>query len=340
MENIEEIQSVCVYCNKPAKQICSRCHAVYYCNKNCQSAHYRIHKQSCEPPFKIEEIPGKGKGMMANTFIPQGSLILSERPILITNVITDIKYVSSHLDNLRVVVSKLESKKKRQLFSLYNARPDLQILGLFGSNSISLPHTGTNNDSVSSNLPRAAVFPTLSRINHSCKPNVVWSWNDQKNCEELRAIVDISTGSELTASYVDILLTSSERKEELGYKYNFVCQCAICALPTDQLKISDNKRKNIVQMQYEVRRMVQNKEYKNAYAKSIDIMEIAKDLGMEMYPILPQFYLDCYQLCCKSQGSSPVNDEAINLYHTGREWAIKLRGNNTTFSKLDLPTKC
>ena len=92
-------------------------------------------------------------------------------------------------------------------------------------------------------------------------------------------------------------------------------------------------------MQHEVRKMVQNKEYKNAYAKSIDILEIAKNLGTEMYSILPQFYLDCYQLCCKSHGNSPVNDEAINLYYTGREWAIKLRGNNTIFSKLDLPAK-
>ena len=109
MENFEEVQSVCVYCNKTAKQKCSRCHAVYYCNKDCQSAHYRIHKQLCEPPFKIQEIPAKGKAMIANTFIPQGSLILSERPIMVTNVIADIKYVSNHLDNLRVVVSKLES---------------------------------------------------------------------------------------------------------------------------------------------------------------------------------------------------------------------------------------
>jgi hypothetical protein len=338
MENIEETQSVCVYCNKTAKQKCSRCHSVYYCNKDCQSEHYRIHKQSCKPPFKIEKIPGKGKGMMANTFIPQGTLILSERPIMITNVITDIKDVSSHLDNLRVAVSKLESKKKRQLFRLYNARPDLQILGLFGSNSISLPHTNSKTDSAY--MPRAAVFPTLSRINHSCAPNVVWSWNDQRNCEELRAAVDIAPDSELTASYVDILLTSSERKEELGYKYDFICQCAICGLPSDEVEKSDKKRKNIVQMQFEVKEMVQNKEYKDAYAKSNDILEMAQDLGMEVFSILPQFYLDCYQLCCKSHGDSPVNDEAIHLYDAGREWAIKLRGNNTIFSKLDPPTKC
>ena len=155
----------------------------------------------------------------------------------------------------------------------------------------------------------------------------------------MRAAVDIASGSELTASYVDVLLTSSERKEELRYKYNFVCQCSICALPTDQLEMSDNKRKSIVQMQYEVREMVQNKEYKNAYAKCIDILEIAQDLGMELFSILPQLYLDCYQLCRKSQGSSPANDEAMYLYHTGREWATKLRGNNTLFSKLDTPTK-
>ena len=52
----------------------------------------------------------------------------------------------------------------------------------------------------------------------------------KRNKEELRAIVDINPGTEMMASYVNILLTSDTRKEELAYKYNFKCDCQICSL--------------------------------------------------------------------------------------------------------------
>ena len=121
--------------------------------------------------------------MVADKYIAEGSLILSEKPILITDLITDLKDIARHVDTLRDLVAKLEPKKKRQLFSLYNAREDLQVLGLFGSNSIKLPTSTDMNDGSAINKPRAAVFSTLSRINHSCVPNVVWSWNDTKQQE-------------------------------------------------------------------------------------------------------------------------------------------------------------
>ena len=203
-----ELPNTCIYCNNIAEQKCSRCYSVYYCSKKCQSSHYKTHKLICKLPFRIEEISGKGKGIVADKFIAEGSLILSEKPILMTDVITDLKDIAHHVDSLRDLVAKLELKKKRQLLSLYNAREDLQVLGLFGSNSIKLPSSTDMHNCSTINKPRAAVFPTLSRINHSCVPNVVWSWNDRKQQEELRAMVGIEPDTEITASYIDIMLPS------------------------------------------------------------------------------------------------------------------------------------
>ena len=136
MEHIDTRQTSCKFCNKNAKQKCSRCQNVYYCNKECQASHYKTHKLSCKQAFKIVEIAGKGKGMIADKFITEGSLIFSESPLLISPVITEVQEISSHVDKLHELVSNLDAKKKQKLFSLYNARPDLQLLGLFGSNSI------------------------------------------------------------------------------------------------------------------------------------------------------------------------------------------------------------
>ena len=327
--------NACKFCNKSATQKCSRCHMVYYCSKECQLAHHKTHKQICKLVYEIVDIPGKGKGMVARKSIPAGSLILSESPIIVSDIITGMNEMSSHWKNLCDTVSNLNTKKKNQFLSLHNPRPDLQLLGQFGSNSITIPVLNTN--SAKPSTPKAAIFPTLSRINHSCAPNVVWSWNQERNKEELRGIVDLDPGTEMMASYVNVLLPSHIRKEELSYKYNFNCQCSVCSLPPGQLKSSDGNRRDISDFKSEIKEMIKWGQTKHAYVKSLDVLKIAIDLGFELYSVLPQMYLDSYQLCCKFYGDHSTNEEAIDLFDKGRKWAIRLRGNNTIFSKLERP---
>ena len=204
--------------------------------------------------------------------------------------------------------------------------------------SIKLPTCTDLNDSFALNKPRAAVFPTLSRINHSCVPNVVWSWNEKKHQEELRAIINIEPGIEMTSSYIDIMLPSTDRQDELSYKYCFVCQCSLCSLSAKELNFSDNKRREISRLQLEIGEMVKQENFIDAYQKSQEVLKLGLDLDIEAYSILPQMYLNCYQLCRKTQkGNNLAENEAVELYETGLSWATKLRGNNTVFSKLDAP---
>ena len=336
IDTMSDPLAFCIFCKEDATQRCSRCHSVLYCSKECQTAHYKTHKPNCKPSFEIVDVPGKGKGLVATRFIPSGSLILSESPIVVSEIITGIDEMSSHWTKLCETVTKLDVKKKNLFLSLHNARPDLQLLGLFGSNSITIPSFKDTNSSDTSK-PKAAIFPTISRINHSCAPNVVWSWNKQRSKEELRAIVDINTGSEIFASYVNILFPSNNRKKELSYKYNFNCQCSICSLPSNELEDSDQKRKEISKMQVEIKQMIKWGQTKHAYAKSLDILKIATDMGLEAYSVLPQLYLDSYQLCSKFYGEHSTNEETIELFDKGRQWAVRLRGNNTLFSKLERP---
>ena len=204
--------------------------------------------------------------------------------------------------------------------------------------SIKLPTCTDLNDSFALNKPRAAVFPTLSRINHSCVPNVVWSWNEKKHQEELRAIINIEPGIEMTSSYIDIMLPSTDRQDELSYKYCFVCQCSLCSLSAKELNFSDNKRREISRLQLEIGEMVKQENFIDAYQKSQEVLKLGLDLDIEAYSILPQMYLNCYQLCRKTQkGNNLADNEGVEFYETGLAWATKLRGNNTVFSKLDAP---
>ena len=45
-----ERESKCSYCGKTTENLkkCTRCHAVQYCNKDCQQKHWKLHKASCK----------------------------------------------------------------------------------------------------------------------------------------------------------------------------------------------------------------------------------------------------------------------------------------------------
>ena len=68
-----------------------------------------------------------------------------------------------------------------------------------------------------------AVFASISRINHSCSPNIVLSYNiDTKQCE-LRSSRIIQCGEELTRSYINPLNSKKER-ESLLQVYLHACK--------------------------------------------------------------------------------------------------------------------
>ena len=60
MENSkEQIEGKCGLCNSEATLACSKCRSTYYCNKNCQKSHWKVHKKTCMPPLAKEDQPPK-----------------------------------------------------------------------------------------------------------------------------------------------------------------------------------------------------------------------------------------------------------------------------------------
>ena len=103
------------------------------------------------------------------------------------------------------------------------------------------------------------------RINHSCSPNVVWSWvaaSGGYEVKEVRAVRRVEAGEELGANYIDsfqvgvsawtldtvtilhfqgTLAPSLDRKQRLR-KWNFDCSCQVCSLPHNELAENDKIR--------------------------------------------------------------------------------------------------
>ncbi|KAI6834186.1 hypothetical protein KC340_g2091 [Hortaea werneckii] len=72
-----------------------------------------------------------------------------------------------------------------------------------------------------------AVFLTYSRLNHSCSPNAHHAYNEREGLEMLHAVRNITSGEEITVSYINLLRTSSQRAAELQ-QWGFACACECC----------------------------------------------------------------------------------------------------------------
>ena len=141
--------------------------------------------------------PGKGKGTFDKEFIPKGTRLISERPILrmSSNDFND--------ENLKNMVSNLPMTERREFEDLYFpiCQPEEALRQKYIVNHFSL------------NVPQIAICLHGSRINHSCLPNAYSSWNDKKDRVMIHAITDIQEGDEVTISYCDALATKDMRSK-------------------------------------------------------------------------------------------------------------------------------
>ena len=132
---------------------------------------------SAAAKFKQVEIPGKGQGLVAAARLPVGTIVVQESPLITAN-----DGLSRHRD----VVAKfrrLDDEQKNQVLSLHDPsctsaqgmrsasrlENEDKAVRVFEENCLGLCHR-------EGDLKMSGLYATISRINHSCAPNVVWSW--------------------------------------------------------------------------------------------------------------------------------------------------------------------
>ncbi|KAJ6607845.1 hypothetical protein B0H10DRAFT_2070019, partial [Mycena sp. CBHHK59/15] len=147
------------------------------------------------PRIAIVDIPGKGKGVIANEHIPRGTLIVSEKP------------------SITLPVNRSEMLKVLPALS----QDDLSFL-------LSFP-CGPNEDPILGRLKHftpcigddaAGLCPTICRVNHTCyspkaSPNAAYFWSVSAKQEELRAIKEIHEGQEIECSCKGCARPAAER---------------------------------------------------------------------------------------------------------------------------------
>ncbi len=204
--------------------------------------------------FELRQTGERGLGLFAVAHIPRGTLILVEKALFQTTgpqtqlawgqyVRLDdsqkAAYDSLHAFNPEHLELEHTSWTCLRDFCRHIDDPNevenavaehIRVMSIFATNNIRI----TEN--------QLAVYATASRLNHSCAPNVVHTFNKRLRMLEVRAVRDIIPNEELLCNYLGMeamYSVRSQRFEILRNNYGFTCHCKACS---DETGASDRRR--------------------------------------------------------------------------------------------------
>lgn len=169
--------------------------------------------------YSRQDIPGKGKGLVASQRILRGTLIFTEqRP-------TTIASSDNHRPN-----------PNSNKILAWGVLPDLPCTDPAASQQLA---SVLANFMPSNKKDKVGLVPQHCFVNHSCHNNAHRYWNDNIKRHTIHAIRNIEPGEEITIAYVDSLLGRIGRQQALKKDYDFSCTCKLCSLSPEEVRKSD-----------------------------------------------------------------------------------------------------
>lgn len=214
------------------------------------------------PSFEVKEIPGRGKGLVANKTINFGEVISYNTPLLIV----DRKFFDSEgglekeqrFTLLREAVSKLPVSSQKLFYEQCTREsgiepvsgkrnPEAEIEDIMKTNSYTGYFTSLFPDKTKTEDPvtHGANIPESSRLNHDCRPNTHFLFDTQTLTHKIHAIKTINPGEEITTSYISELDSYEIRQSKLHKHWGFQCSCSHCSVPEAQ-NLKSNARLTLI----------------------------------------------------------------------------------------------
>jgi len=302
------------------------CGKVSYCDVSCQKQNWKVHKKNC-PHYMIQEIPGRGKGLIATRKIPPGTLIIDEPPIIVVDRVSQEKMQNDIFEEFE----QLSPEDKRAVLEMHDPafihsnKQDIgqitmnqfelraKVLRIFDVNSLDVC------EQAELEIKKTSLHRTISRLNHSCAPNVFWSWkkNDLwKTEKEVRAIREIEKGEEIVASYIadgTSFELRTSRRMKLSKKWTFDCECMVCSLHGTDLKKNEETRMLITKYHNQTSQYAKELDITNAFINAVNKLDCMLKIRNEMLLQLPNAFCDCWELgtVLQSQSKWAVHDKMI-----------------------------
>ncbi|XP_063092837.1 histone-lysine N-methyltransferase SMYD3 isoform X4 [Cavia porcellus] len=246
---------VCDHCllGKEKLMRCSQCRVAKYCSAKCQKKAWQDHKQeckclkSCKPRYPPDSVRLLGRVVIK---LMEKTPSESEKLYSFYDLESNInKLTEDKKEGLRQLAMTFQHFMREEIqdasqlppsFDIFEAFAkcvEPRILCILGRCSSTELHPKTHNTFLvicnsfticNAEMQEVGVglYPSMSLLNHSCDPNCSIVFNGPHLL--LRAVRDIEVGEELTICYLDMLMTSEERRKQLRDQYCFECDCFRC----------------------------------------------------------------------------------------------------------------
>lgn len=196
-------------------------------------------------PFAVVPIPDRGLSLISLSDLSPGDHILSEPPLLLgpnVHPLSTDRFPPRSGAFENAAVSGLPDHLKHAFYTLANAHPEDGAHGIVETNAMIVPlPSSLSKPPADGEKVYSAVFPTLSRLNHSCLPNSNVFFSPDYFLGRLYGVHPIAEGEEVTITYILPEATRGERWRRLE-GYGFTCGCEVCRLEGQELVDSDSRR--------------------------------------------------------------------------------------------------
>ena len=310
----------------------------------------------CPQPekYRLKALPNKGYGLVATRDIQESELIIAEEPLLKVKLSPEGDLVGKFCTDKREFISPaliqvLNELADKDLFKFYSLSdscsavlaqdPDLKSgfktnYGIIKTNSFSMDFN---------NQTYLTLFPTISRLNHSCQPNCNHYWSG--TVFKVRAMKPVKAGEELTISYMSPLQRADfhsreSRRKILHEEFGFDCNCDLCHSNQDDHDQDQNDQDRIELLQIEQEWVHLGKEPRKALHLAQNQLEIGIRLDLHS-GLLAYIALHCVEAASCIVANKISEAEAGAMRQTSIEYASKAQkygnvayGQNTPESEV------
>ncbi|ETI25174.1 hypothetical protein G647_04547 [Cladophialophora carrionii CBS 160.54] len=207
---------------------------------SCSSTSTSTSTSTITPPqdtlLEVVSTPDRGLAVFTTRKIKAGTLILAERPLIALSKTeeTDSQSIERHF----AALPRPEQKVYLSLFDAQKSRMS-RVVSIYYSNCYNCAGEGSTRDG-------SAIGALSSRINHSCVPNVQFSYHAGMDEMRFFALRDIPRGREVWGNYErEVCHRVAERQRRQRMYYGFACACEACVPRTEFWARSDERRRGM-----------------------------------------------------------------------------------------------
>jgi hypothetical protein len=191
-------------------------------------------------PWKIKQIPGRGKGLFATRTLHRGDPIVAVTPIGV--YISDAFPYDYPLGYIYLHTAFIQLPKPTQklfLETMASAEGD-PIMERINTNAFAGEFEGASH---------FLMYPETARMNHACRPNAMYYYDPKTLIHATQASRTIHPGEEITIPYINILQPHQDRQRALSGAWGFTCTCSLCSSSATHTHASDTRIRRIVHLQ-------------------------------------------------------------------------------------------